>query len=302
MTGILGKFHELIKPSSKKFPKTRIQIPADLMNTDLIAVFSGTEEVDVWPAIYLANVIQKTLPNIPLVAICNLRDRELFSTLNWHPDYICYKDKYIHENKPDSKVITDRSILIHPLNHSDKSIKRYFRQSSAGVKIAGFRDLSVNIFVSIDSDIYPDYCLALSEILGLQPDSNWLPAIPHHHDARASTITAPSSGRMLPFIAISSCAKDLLNRFEVEMPMRTVILTGKNTEHPEIPREIRAAVVARASAVVTAEPNLWADACALGTPVIGYDPGGMFQNWHGRVPETTKSDFVNSWNEFLRAV
>ena len=162
MTDIIRKMCEFFTNSTEKYPKTQIHIPGDLKNPDVIAVFTGMNEEDAWPSVYLANTLQKRLPDVPLVVICSRRDRELFSTLKWHPEFICYGTNYIHEDNPDSRVLTDRSILISPLHYSEKNIIRYFRKSKAGIRIAGFRDRSVNISVDTDIEIYPDYCHTLS--------------------------------------------------------------------------------------------------------------------------------------------
>jgi hypothetical protein len=140
----------------------------------------------------------------------------------------------------------------------------------------------------------------MCRILGIDYDDRWRPSVQSHAARAAEQKMAPVTGRMLPYIVTTDSSLAILEKSRAEIPLRTVSLAGKKNELGELDREIRTAIVAAASAVITDNDDLWGDACAFDVPVVGLDLQGDFMKWHGAEASRRESDFVEAWVRLLK--
>ncbi len=111
---------------------------------------------------------------------------------------------------------------------------------------------------------------------------------------------APFSGRMLPYIVTTPSAISILEKRRAEIPLRTVTLSGKNSDFDHLDREIKTVIIAEASAVITDSDDQWGDACAHGVPVVGLDRSGNFLKWKDREPASNEEEFSEAWIRLLK--
>ncbi len=135
--------------------------------------------------------------------------------------------------------------------------------------------------------------------IGITYDAEWKPSVPNRMEEIVEHKIAPVSGRMLPYIVTTPSAISILEKRRAEIPLRTVTLSGKNSDFAHLDREIKTVIIADASAVITDSDDLWGDACAHNVPVVGIDTSGKFLKWKDREPASIEEEFSEAWIRLL---
>lgn len=301
---LLNIFRNILKipVSLKTLNRKIIHFPDDIMQPMQIAVYSGPADSDVWPALYLVNSLQKVFKDIDISVICRERDTELFNMLQWKPRVHSYLDRPEIPDLLDDETFSDSTMLFYPYTGIDAKAESVLRNSGAGIRIAALKTSSpyINLGVKTESDVYPNHLYQLCNALKINCDKSWKPVIQQQILERTEKIMAPISGRTLPYIVTSSNAVNILLKHSAEIPLRTVSLSGKSTDFENLEREIRASIIAGASAVATDSEDLWGDACALGVPVIAIDTSDTFIKWNKCFPVSDETEFIEAWSQLLR--
>ena len=279
-----------------------VHLPEDLRNPTRVAVYCGPTEEDAWPALYLARAVELAYRKAELTVICRSDVGWLFDALHWKPRILPYESRPSLEGRGASPVFDEGTILFHPYPAMDPAAAALFASSGAGLRVSAAVDCPdcVNILVRPGTPVLPDRIHGMCAVLGMQPDRAWRPVVPGQVQEKASARMAPVSGRTLPYIAGTPRTVSLLEKHRAEIPLRTITIAGRNSEMGEMDRETRVAAAAGASAIITDSPVLWADARAMGVPVVGLDPAGVFQPWIGEAPTRTEKEFVEAWERLLR--
>lgn len=302
MKRVLGRlFGEREAPAAS--PSGRVlHLPEDFRNPSRLVVYCGPAEEDVWPALYLARSLERTYREADLAILCREGDGWLFDMLHWKPRILPYAVRPSLEGLPAGSTFDDDTILFHPYLSLDAAAVALISSSGAGIRVSPSAEghPCLTISVRTGTDLYPDAIHRMCAALGIESDLPWKPLIPRSVQDRVAALMAPVSGRTLPYIAATARAVAVLEKTKAEIPLRTITLTGKNADLASQDRETRVAVVAGASAVVTDAAGLWADARALGVPVVGLDTAGSFGRWSGDAPSRTEREFAEAWEQLLR--
>lgn len=305
MSGLLHRLLRALGMGGKgpdRLNRTVIHLPADLREPNGLVLFSGPMESDVWPALFLCNSLQKEFRETELNVICPERDHRLFNMLNLRPSIHRYSGKPEVPESLDRDKLSGSALLFYPYSRVIESDIDILLHSRCGIRIAPLKDRSklINLTVRTQSPYFPEKLEQMCAALGLSYDRQWKPVVRTHVKRAAEQKMAPVTGRMLPYIVTTSAALAVLERSRAEIPLRTVCLSGKNTDLSGLDRELKTAIVAGASAVATDNDDLWGDACAFGVPVVGLDRAGDFIKWHGAEASSQEADFVDAWVKLLR--
>lgn len=301
----MGKLlrNTLGKPLSlRKLNSRIIHLPDDLLNPDGFLLIAGTVESDIWPAVYMANALQTEFPKKILTVICSRRDNELFNMLRLRPSVHSYSG---HPEIPDTiegKSFSDGTVLVYPYANVNSEMERLLGSTSCGIRMAPVNHSSpyINFRIKTESDIYPDILSEMCSAVGITFDPNWKPSLQKKVEKAAERMMAPVSGRMLPYIVTTSSAISILEKSRAEIPLRTISLSGRNCDFTTLDRDVKTAIIADASAVITDSDDIWGDACAFGVPVVGLDKSNSFIKWTGGEPASNESDFVEAWVKLLK--
>jgi len=306
MSGIMQNIIRSIRrktSGSGKIDRRMFHLPDDLSSPDGFLILAGYAESDVWPALFLANTVQKECPGKKLSIICSSRDHELFNMLRFRPTVHSYDG---NPTIPDSVIedtFTSGTILLYPYAQVQNDMDRILTRIACGMRIAPLTASSpyINFRIKTESDSYPGILSDMCSPIGIGYDMDWRPVISMQMDESAKKSMAPISGRMLPYIATTTSAQSILEKSRAEIPLRTVSLSGSNSDFKDISRDLRTAIIADASAVATDSPDHWGDACAFGVPVVGLDRSGSFISWTDvDEPSDNESDFVEAWIRLLK--
>lgn len=303
-----GFFHRLLRvlgtggKDLDRLNRTVIHLPADLQDPNGLVLFSGPMESDVWPALFLCNSLQKEFQKAELNVICPERDHRLFNMLSWRPSVHRYSGKPEVPESLERGKLSRSTLLFYPYSRVIESDSDILLHSKCGIRIAPLEDRSklINLTVRTQSPYFPEKLEQMCVALGLSCDRGWKPVVRTHVRRAAEQKMAPVTGRMLPYIVTTSSALAVLEKSRAEIPLRTVCLSGKNSDLSGLDRELKTAIVAGASAVATDRDDLWGDACAFGVPVVGLDRAGDFIKWHGAEASGQETDFVDAWVKLLK--
>ncbi|MFO8183533.1 MAG: hypothetical protein R6U39_05105 [Candidatus Aegiribacteria sp.] len=286
----------------KRLNRTVIHLPADLRDPDGLVIFSGPMESDVWPALFLANSLQKEFQEVELNVICPERDHRLFNMLSWRPSVHRYVGKPRVPGSLEGEKLSSGTLFFYPYSKVIESDRDILLHSKCGIRIAPLDERSrlVNLTVMTKSPYFPEKLEQMCGALGLSYHLGWKPVVREHARRAAEQKMAPVTGRMLPYIVTTATALGVLEKNRAEVPLRTVCLSGKNTELSGLDREMKTAIVAGASVVATDSDDLWGDACAFEVPVVGLDREGNFMKWHGVEASRQEADFVDAWVKLLK--
>ncbi|NOQ21881.1 MAG: hypothetical protein GQ565_04415 [Candidatus Aegiribacteria sp.] len=279
-----------------------IHLPDDLIDPDGFLIYSGPDESDVWPAVYMANTIQREFPCKDITVICSLRDTALFNMLRTRPSVHTYDGRPRIPAAIEGDTISAGTILVYPYAIVRSEAERLLSGTVCGIRMAPLTDSStyINLRVKTETDVYPDILSQMCSAIGITYDADWRPTVPNRVEELVEHKIAPVSGRMLPYIVTTPSAISILEKSRAEIPLRTVLLSGKNSDFKELDREIKTVIIADASAVVTDSDDLWGDACAHGVPVVGLDTSGSFIRWKDREPAVDQDEFAEAWVRLLK--
>ncbi|MBD3277456.1 MAG: hypothetical protein GF388_04065 [Candidatus Aegiribacteria sp.] len=305
MTSLLKRIFSRITggpPAASDMNWKVMHLPGDLEDPRNIVVYSGPRESDIWPALFMTNTLQKEFSNTAITVICSGRDRGLFSMLSWEPDVYCYRSKPQIPESLDEGTFGEGCVLFYPYSKVIESDRNLLKHTGCGIRIAPLDHSSpyVNLRVKTEAAYFPEKLAQMCRAMGIDYCSEWKPRVQKHMKRAAEQKMAPVSGRILPYIVTTDPALSILEKSRAEIPLRTVNLSGKNCDFPDIDREVKIAMVAGASAVAADSDDLWGDACALEVPVVGLDRTGTFLKWHGREAAGTEEEFIQGWVEILK--
>lgn len=305
MSGILHRLLKVLGLGGRdpgRLNRTVIHLPADLRDPDGLVLFSGPMESDVWPALFLCNSLQKQFREKELSVICPERDHRLFNMLSSRPSVHRYHGNPEIPESLERSSLSRNTLLFYPYSRVIESDRGILLNSGCGIRIAPLEDRSqlINLTVRTQSSYFPEKLEQMCAALGLSYDGEWKPVVRAHVRRAAEQKMAPVTGRMLPYIVTTPTALAVLEKSRAEIPLRTVCLSGKNSEFSGLDRELKSAIVAGASAVATDIDHFWGDACAFGVPVLGLDRAGDFIKWHGAEASGREDDFVNAWVKLLK--
>jgi len=279
-----------------------IHLPDDLIDPNGFLVYSGPEESDAWPAIFILNTLHREYPEKNLVVICNRRDSDLFSMLRLRPTVHSYEGRPRIPDTIESDSVSPGTILVHPYTIVQNGAERVLCRTVCRIRMAPLSHASpcINLRVKTKSDVYPDILSQMCSALKINYDADWKPAVPNRIEELVEHKIAPVSGRMLPYIVTTPSAISILEKRRAEIPLRTVSLSGKNSDFNHLDREIKTVIIADATAVVTDSDDQWGDACAHGVPVVGLDRSGSFIRWKDREPASDDDEFAEAWIKLLK--
>lgn len=300
--GKLLKKAVIKSPGTKNSNRRIIHLPDDLLDPDGFLVYSGPEESDVWPAIYMMNTLYREFPDKNLFVICNRRDSVLFNMLRLRPSVHSYEDRPGIPDTIEEDSISAGTILVYPYPIVRSGAERVLSGTACRIRIAPLSHSSayINLRIKTRADIYPDILSQMCSTIGLTYDEAWKPVVPNRIEELVENKIAPVSGRMLPYIVTTPSAISILEKHRAEIPLRTVTLSGKNSDFNHLDREIKTVIIADASAVVTDSDDQWGDACAHGVPVIGIDRSGSFIRWKNNKPSSNEAEFLEAWVKLLK--
>lgn len=305
MKRIFGKLLRKIfgGPSgASRLNKRVIHLPDDLLDPDGFLVYSGPRESDVWPAVYIANTIQKEFPDKDLTVVCNLRDTSLFNMLHHRPSVHTYEDRPRIPSAIEGDAISSGTILVYPYPIVRSDAEKVLSGTICGIRLAPLYTSSpyINLRIKTETDVYPDVLQQMCSAIGIAYDMDWKPSVPNRMEEMVEKKIAPVSGRMLPYLVTTSSAIAILEKSRAEIPLRTISLSGKDSDFSDLDREIKTVIIADASAVVTDSDDLWGDACAHGVPAVGLDTSGTFCKWKESEPASNEEEFVEAWVRLLK--
>lgn len=287
---------------ASRLNKKVIHLPDDLLDPDGFLVYTGPEESDVWPAVYIANTIQREFPDKDLTVICNLRDTALFNMLRHRPSVHTYENSPRIPDAIKGDGISAGTILLYPYPIVRSGAEKVLSGTICGIRLAPLLTSSpyINLRIKTETDVYPDVLQQMCSAIGIAYDTDWKPSVPNRMEEMVEKKIAPVSGRMLPYLVTTSSAISILEKSRAEIPLRTISLSGRNSDFNDLDREIKTVIIADASAVVTDSDDLWGDACAHGVPVVGLDTSGTFCKWKDREPASNEEEFVEAWVRLLK--
>ncbi len=287
---------------AKKMKERVIHLPDDLTNPTGFLVYSGPEESDVWPAMFIMNTLNREYPEKKLVVICSVRDRVLFNMLRFSPTVHSYEGRPRIPDMIEEDSISPGSILVHPYTTVLSADEKVLSGTPCRIRMAPLSHSSpyINFRVKTKADVYPDILSEMCSTIGLNYDADWKPAVPNRIEQLVENKIAPVSGRMLPYIVTTPSALSILEKRRAEIPLRTVSLSGKNSDFDHLDREIKTVIIADATAVLTDSDDQWGDACAHAVPVAGLDRSGNFLKWKDRIPASNEDEFAEAWVRLLK--
>lgn len=275
-------------------------LPDDLTSPDSLAVLCGDSVEDVWPALYLMESIRNHYQGARTRVICTERDRPLFSAMVGPDDLLSYREVPTESLERLAEVREERSIAFFPYRGISLAQASFLAQLRPLVSVGPLEHPCIGVSVRLSDDCrMPDMVHAICEVLHIQPRKNYRPSVSRSEMARAATVLAPVSGRAMPFVSCTRRIKNMLRDEGAEIPLKTVVLKG---DHPDLrpsDRSLFLAVLGSSSVVLTDDPAMWGDACALGIPVVGLDERGSFPRWRSD-PASGREEFLQSWNRLLR--
>ncbi len=279
-----------------------IHLPDDLIDPAGFVVYSGPEESDVWPAVYLTNTLQRKFPGKEIIVICSRRDKDLFNMLRVRPSVHCYEGRPLVPDTIEADSIPAGMILLHPYTIVLSEDERLLSRTHCRIRMAPLSNSSpyINFRVKTVSKVYPDLLSEMCSAIGITYDAEWKPSVPNRMEEIVEHKIAPVSGRILPYIVTTPSAISILEKRRAEIPLRTVTLSGKNSDFAHLDREIKTVIIADASAVITDSDDLWGDACAHNVPVVGIDTSGKFLKWKDREPASNEEEFYEAWIRLLK--
>jgi hypothetical protein len=295
---ILGLFRRMrLRRLLAKLQQDRpvMHLPDDLADPGSVAVFCAGGEEGVWAALYMARALAQRYGPGSVEAYCNGRDRELMASE--------VPGERIHPiPDPAGGEAADGeapSMVFYP--YSELPLETAVSLASLRRPVVGLAEHpTVGLRVRIAGGYrLPGVLEEMCRLLELPFPSDWRPEIPRNDSARAEALLAPVSGHAMPYISASSAAAEILRSSGLEIPLKMVIMDSEKGPVAGAARGVRAAVVGGSSAVVTDDPVVWSDACALGVPAVGLDRKGVFPPWGGRPAEDEQS-FIEAWRELLR--
>ena len=190
-------------------------------------------------------------------------------------------------------------ILFVVSEHPDARLNSITQAFADSIRIFTRPDENANLVLNLGGMPSPSRMHALARLIGAQPDESWRPSIPRGDMARAASLLSPVSGAVLPYMAATERAAMVLKRSAAELPMKIVTTDGKKNPLSLQPPLVKAAIIAGASVVATDDPVQWAQASALGVPVVGLDRNSSFPSW-GTTPSRGAAAFSEAWIELLR--
>ncbi|MCD4847998.1 MAG: hypothetical protein K8R76_07400 [Candidatus Aegiribacteria sp.] len=304
MSDLSSIFRRILK---KSFPgsynkRNVIHFPKSILHPSRIVIYSGPATSDIWPAMYLTDMLQNAYPKTNTSIICNLDDGELLNMLQWKPQIYFYEKHPSIPSLLDDENLEDDILFFYPYTTIDNNTGKLLMSSGAGIRIAPLETDSpyINLRIRTESTDYPTVLHQICSALGINSQTTWKPVIQQQVMEHAENLTAPVSGRHLPYIVTSSTALSILEKHRAEIPLRTVSLSGKSIDFENLERETRAAMIADSEAVATDSEDLWCDACALGIPVVALDTSGTFIKWSNNSTVSNESEFIEAWSQLLR--
>ncbi len=304
MSNLSTIFRRILKKSFLRSYKKGnvIHFPNSILKPYRVVIYSGPAPADIWPAMYLTDMLQNAYPNTNTSIICNLDDAELLNMLQRKPRIHLYEKHPRMPALPDDEHFSDDTLLFYPYTKIDNDTGNLLMSSGAGIRIAPLETDSpyINLRIRTDSTFYPTILHQICNALKINSETTWKPVIQQQVKKHAEKLMAPVSGRHLPYIVTSYTAISILEKHRAEIPLRTVSLSGKSTEFENLDRETRAAIIADAEAVATDSEDLWCDACALDIPVVALDSSGTFIKWSDHSTVSNESEFIEAWSQLLR--
>ncbi len=304
MNNLSGIFRSILKnPLIRHYKKRNvIHFPNSILKPSRIVIYSGPGPADIWPAMYLTDMLQNAYPKANTSIICNLDDVELLNMLQWKPKIYFYEENPRIPTILGDEILEDDTLLFYPYTTIDNKTGKLLMSSGAGIIIAPLETDSpyINIRIRTESTSYPTMLHHICGALGINSETTWKPVIQQKVKEHAKKLMAPVSGRHLPYIVTSSTAISILEKHRAEIPLRTVSLCGKSADFENLDRETRAAIVADAEAVATDSEGLWCDACALDIPAVALDTSGTFIKWGDIGTASNESEFIEAWSQLLR--
>lgn len=304
MNNLSSVFRRILKKPFKWHYHKRnvIHFPDNILKPSRIVIFSGPADSDIWPAMYLADMLQKAYPSANMSIICNRDAAELLNMLQWKPRIHCYEKHPRMPSLLDDEQFSDDTLFFYPYTTINNNTGNLLISSGAGIRIAPLETESpyINLRIRTDSTVYPIMLHQICSALGINSETTWKPVIQQQVKKHAEKLMAPVSGRHLPYIVTSSSAISILEKHRAEIPLRTVSLSGKSADFENLDRETRAAIIADAEAVATDSEDLWCDACALDIPVVALDTSGTFIKWGDIGTASNESEFIEAWSQLLR--
>jgi len=290
------------KGSASGLNKSVIHLPDDLTHPAGFVVYSGPDESDVWPAIYITNTLQKEFPQKDIVVICRKRDSDLFNMLSLRPSVHSYETRPEIPDTLEADSISAGMIMVYPYAVVQTDAQSVLSGTICRIRMAplGHSSPFINLRVKTEADVYPDILAEMCSAIGITYNADWKPSVPNRMEEIVEHKIAPVSGRMLPYIVTTPSAISILEKSRAEIPLRTVSLSGKNSDFDHLNREIKTVIIADASAVITDSDDLWGDACAHSVPVVGIDTSGSFIRWQGTEPATNEEEFAEAWIKLLK--
>ncbi len=271
------------------------RFPEVFRNPEAVTVFCGQGPAGTWPGIYLACSLQKHYRNASHHLVLHESQAETASTLPWEPVVHTYSASpgQLSAPVPQGSILFSASAGSEGLAEAVLSLAPALSAGPEGCDAA-------NVRLRVNAGRFPDRVYGMCHALGITPDMKWRPSVPGRLVESASRILAPVSHRALPYILATSHAADILERRKAELPLRLVLLDGKNRDVPEdVTQGVLMAVVSGASAVIADRDPVWTVANALGVPVVGCDRKGVFQPW-GKPPSKGETGLMEDWAELLR--
>ncbi len=304
MSKLPSVFRRILKePYLRRFKKRNvIHFPDSILQPSRIVIYSGPGDTDIWPAMYLSDMLQNAYPETKTSIICNMDDGELLNMLQWKPKIHFYEKHPRIPNLLDDESPENDVLLFYPYTTIDNNTGSLLMSSGAGIRIAPLEIDSpyINLRIRTESTCYPNMLHQICSALGIDSEKTWKPVIQQQIKKHAKNLMAPVSGRHLPYIVTSSTALSILEKHRAEIPLRTVSLSGKTTDFEKLDREERVAIIADAEAVATDSEELWCDACALDIPVVALDHSGTFIKWSNHSTVSNESEFIEAWSQLLR--
>ena len=83
MSKLPSVFRRILKePYLRRFKKRNvIHFPDSILQPSRIVIYSGPGDTDIWPAMYLSDMLQNAYPETKTSIICNMDDGELLNML-----------------------------------------------------------------------------------------------------------------------------------------------------------------------------------------------------------------------------
>ena len=279
-------------------PRGRMMhLPDDLLNPPRIAILAGPSGYDIWGSLILANSLTRSMPETEVAMIVSVADGDVLLLLE-RPVSVTTYDPDGPKGRIYEGPLPESGILFVVSEYPDARLHAVTRAFPDSIRIFTRPDESANLVLNPGGMPTPSRMHALARLVGAQPDESWRPSLSREDMARAASLLSPGSGTVLPYMAATGRASQILRRSAAELPMRTVITDGRKNPLALQPPLVKAAIIAGASVVATDDPVQWAQASALGVPVIGLDRKASFPTWE-TTPSRGAAGFTAAWIELL---